>query len=1663
MKTKSLSLIILVSLLIYGTNIFSQTAQEKIKILEKTNVSKLLEISKYQKKKTKKENELAIEKAKIEGWEIFINNPINNSYSELIRLDKEGNPIYFSTSNNGAGLTARTNHLYLGGSLGLNIAGQNMLAGEWDGGGVRYTHELFEGRVTQIDSPLSTSYHSTHVAGTIIGSDLVQGGNARGMAFKANLNSYDWHYDKSEVADAAANGLLISNHSYGYSPSSIPLYFFGKYDDDSLAFDDIMYNAPYYLFVAAAGNTRNDGINAADGGYDLLTGHSCSKNSIVVAAVNEQVSYTGPSSVVMSSFSSWGPTDDGRIKPDISAKGVNTFSAYDNNDSAYNTISGTSMAAPSVTGTLLLLQQYYNKEHDNFMLSSTLRGLALHTADEAGDNPGPDYEFGWGLINAKKAAELIKNDGVIASISENALSQGGTFTMSFKALGTEPLMATICWTDPAGNVMSSTINDFLGEALINDLDIRITQNGSTYYPWKLDPSNPSSAATQGDNVVDNIENIEINNPNGTYTLTVTHKGTLSGGLDILGDPIVIDHQNFSLILSGISFNDFYLTASNEKEIICETDDTAIFNLDLNTISNFNNDTVSFSTSGLPSGVTTVFNPLSLNSAGSFDFAVSNLSTLAAGIYPFIVHGQSSTENVALELELEILDSSFSPIVLTTPINNESSVIVNTNLNWVEDITAQEYVIEIATDISFTNIIETATVIQNSYQASLLNIETTYYWRVRPDNQCGIGTFSVPFNFTTTCELPSKTITFCDMTIIDFDSDGTNDGIINLYDEYNAIPGVTPISSTNGTWLDPNYNFALDTTTGDLHLWDLSTSSILEITHQFQLIDPSSTCTDDGVIITLNVIVGPFSGFAVPTVVGNDVNVEICDGPNDACGSYTDFDLYQTFLSVPSPHTNGIWSYEGSNPNFLGISENRYLHVNIPYEEGPPLVDEETFELIYTVGGTSPCSNSVETRVKVSVIRGVFAGNANTLNIGESELTNGDYDNDIDLLDDAYLVKEDIEGIWSEYNTNQLENPLDSFINLKEIYDNLVLTNPRFGCEEYEFTYFVDSRPTVCFSDENTITFRLFEEIRPFEQEEVEEICVGEENLSTLNLYDLITFTTENGVLYDYPSPDFTNWTFISGPSNLGLVSNTGELGTVTEDPNYTALGTIDISNLTNADAGTYVFEYIVNENYNCSMYNPMTNFPINAEIIYDTPEGCLLNNNYDQPSTTQSAQITLIIHPYNYPGEDTLGLEFCETEYTNSIDLITLLDTNGVDTIYQGSESHWIDLDTGDIIDNTFIIPEINGEQTFNFQFNITANNCLEMVDLTFTLYEQYKAGTNSTKDICIEDSAFELFDELGGSPDENGSWTGPNSYTSTTNLVDFDPETFESGEYTYTVPSNNLCEEHSAIVTVNIILPSIAGDDVQENVCKIDGQIDLYNLLDSDADTGGVFIDLDNTNALNGSIVDLSQLTNNSYSFQYDVQLNAMCSVSSSVITIVVEEVINPIIEDQTFCIGYGATLADLLITSSNNNYNWYDEIDDIIPLSQDVIIKDGEDYYVAAYNENDCESERERVVITLIAFGEEGCVSCINDGVSANNDGENDELELCGLPNIFPNFEIKIFNRYGNIVYNGNINSYLFNGESNVALTIGDQVPAGVYFYIFYPNDGSTIPFQGDFYLSR
>ena len=244
----------------------------------------------------------------------------------------------------------------------------------------------------------------------------------------------------------------------------------------------------------------------------------------------------------MSSFSAWGPTDDGRIKPDIVANGVSLFSSTAAaNNITYGSSSGTSMSAPNATGSLMLLQEHYNNLNGTFMRAATLKGLAIHSADEAGLNPGPDYVFGHGLLNAEKAAEVISQNNVESFIKEEVLEDGASYTFEFEYDGSSPLVGTISWTDVPGEVSEELpVLDDPTLRLVNDLDIRISNASMSYEPWILDPANPEGAATTGDNFRDNVEKIFIADaPAGTYTVTVTHKGALEGG-----------SQPFSLILSG---------------------------------------------------------------------------------------------------------------------------------------------------------------------------------------------------------------------------------------------------------------------------------------------------------------------------------------------------------------------------------------------------------------------------------------------------------------------------------------------------------------------------------------------------------------------------------------------------------------------------------------------------------------------------------------------------------------------------------------------------------------------------------------------------------------------------------------------------------------------------------------------------------------------------------------------------------------------------------------------------------------------------------------------------------------------------------------------------------------------------------------------------------
>jgi serine protease AprX len=229
-----------------------------------------------------------------------------------------------------------------------------------------------------------------------------------------------------------------------------------------------------------------------------------------VAAVEELLNYTDPTSVIMSSFSNYGPPDDGRIKPDISAKGVNTNSCVSGGNNAYAIFSGTSMAAPAISGLVVLLQKHYNNLNSSYMRAATVRGLICQSAKETGFAPGPDYEFGWGLADAEKAANIISHKGASSILDELTLNNGQTYTRQFSINSPQYLSATICWTDPKGTGNIAGSEDVRTPRLKNNLDLKILKDGNIYYPWKLNADDPVAGATNdSDNDVDNIERVEI--------------------------------------------------------------------------------------------------------------------------------------------------------------------------------------------------------------------------------------------------------------------------------------------------------------------------------------------------------------------------------------------------------------------------------------------------------------------------------------------------------------------------------------------------------------------------------------------------------------------------------------------------------------------------------------------------------------------------------------------------------------------------------------------------------------------------------------------------------------------------------------------------------------------------------------------------------------------------------------------------------------------------------------------------------------------------------------------------------------------------------------------------------------------------------------------------
>jgi len=552
----------------------------------------LIRLSKQSSKEWKQNHDDAVTRATAAG--LPTKGEMDNGQAFEIHAYDHGAPLYHVTFNRISAQTIETDKVRPGGSSPFGLTGTNVVIAMWDSGLVWTTHQEFaSARVADMDNA-TIMYHATLVAGTLVAKGIDT--NAQGMAYAAKVMSFDWNNTIAEMSGLVANypGVHISNHSYGFlagwdntrhSPWICPFWWgdttlsedidnhFGWYNTDSKHMDEFCYTAPYHLPVISAGNDRGEvhgiwyqypthmicdyssgswhnstRLREQDGGtngFDCLNMQSVSKNILTVGAVADiPGGMTNASQVTMETYSATGPTDDGRIKPDVIANGQLLYTTS-TNDTAYTNASGTSFSAPSAAASLALVEELHERIYgtNTPMLSSTMKALVIHAADDAG-NVGPDYQFGWGLLNTDRSAWIITNNAAwnsLPHIKEVSLVDGSMVQFGALASTGTPLKVTIVWTDPAGPTQPWALNP-TNLTLVNDLDLRIiSPNGTvTNFPWILDPTQPSLTATNGDNFRDNVEQVFIPAPtSGWYTVSITHKGSLSNGV-----------QDVSIIMTG---------------------------------------------------------------------------------------------------------------------------------------------------------------------------------------------------------------------------------------------------------------------------------------------------------------------------------------------------------------------------------------------------------------------------------------------------------------------------------------------------------------------------------------------------------------------------------------------------------------------------------------------------------------------------------------------------------------------------------------------------------------------------------------------------------------------------------------------------------------------------------------------------------------------------------------------------------------------------------------------------------------------------------------------------------------------------------------------------------------------------------------------------------
>ncbi len=483
---------------------------------------------------------------------------------EAILWLEEGPPPLTAT-NDGARAALRVTSFFP--NNGLTGSGVKLFV--YDVGHVD-SHPAFSGRLTYVDNS-AVEEHATHVAGTAAGSGSGSpaGRNLQGVApaahiYSAGFSASDegvifWDNAGDIQADYATArttfNVDLSTTSLGSNMAQYaglyPGYTCDKEGDygvvsgliDGIVRGDNPTVGSPYISLWSNGNERGFYEMGRCGAmFHTTPPPSCAKNPIHVGATNSDNN-------TMTTFTSWGPCDDGRLKPVVSGPGCESGQMGEAGinstipDNGYGTNCGTSMATPAVAGvTTLAIQKYrlVTNNPTNRPSNAMVKTWLIHTAKDLG-RPGPDYMYGYGQVDALAMIDLVANP---ANYLTDNLAQGQTDEFPYEVpANTSQLKVSLAWDDPAAQ-------PFAVPSLVNNLNLELVSppasGGVTYHPYSLDPGNPDRPATAtGPNTVDNQEQVVINNPapgqwkirvvgagvpSGTqpYALAFSHKATIPG-------------------------------------------------------------------------------------------------------------------------------------------------------------------------------------------------------------------------------------------------------------------------------------------------------------------------------------------------------------------------------------------------------------------------------------------------------------------------------------------------------------------------------------------------------------------------------------------------------------------------------------------------------------------------------------------------------------------------------------------------------------------------------------------------------------------------------------------------------------------------------------------------------------------------------------------------------------------------------------------------------------------------------------------------------------------------------------------------------------------------------------------------------------------------------